>query len=242
MCSLLFHNAGQPTTGDSERENISTIVITLSSFLTAAATIVLVGITGWYVYLTRQMLKVANTPVVRMFLHTREYAIFLCVENIGTGFARNIKFTGDLSFKPIPWNDNNHDKPLKELEPFKSGIPYLGAGHKRDRPISYATEFGSLPKHAFDIIVTYNDLGIAKETKTFSFEIGNWDNTDQFGSPHTDEVATAVERVAGNLEMLRRHRPGSDHMKQPPQQLRKDPKIELLERIANALEKMQSDE
>ena len=42
---------------------------------------------------------------------------------------------------------------------------------------------GDSPKHAFDIIVTYNDLGIAKEKKAFSFEIGNWDNTDQFGFP-----------------------------------------------------------
>ena len=59
-----------------------------SGAITAIATLILVGITGWYVYLTRQMLKVSNTPVIRMFLHASGYAIFLCVENIGTGFAR----------------------------------------------------------------------------------------------------------------------------------------------------------
>lgn len=47
------------------------------------------------------MLKAANTPLIRMFLHTRRHNITLCVENIGTGFARDIKFTGDLSFKPF---------------------------------------------------------------------------------------------------------------------------------------------
>ena len=120
-----------------------------------------------------------------MFLHDREGDIFLCVENIGTGFARDIKFTGDLSFKPTFWNNNSRDKPLKELEPFKSGIPYLGAGHKQERIISSTQEFLSLPKQAFDIIVTYNDLGIAKEKETFSFEFGNSDNTDQFSSPYT---------------------------------------------------------
>ena len=211
-----------------------------SGAITAIATLILVGITGWYVYLTRQMLKVSNTPVIRMFLHASEYSIFLCVENIGTGFARNIKFTGDLSFKPTSLNDNDSDKSLKELEPFKSGIPYLGAGHKRERPISNTAEFGSLPKHAFDIIVTYNDLGIAKEKKTFSFEIGNRNNTDQFGSPHTDEVATAVKRVSGTLDRLIRHRSGQDRMNRVAQQFSKDPKIELLERIANALEKLSS--
>jgi hypothetical protein len=156
-----------------------------SGAITAIATLILVGITGWYVYLTRQMLKVANTPVIRMFLHAREHDIFLCVENIGTGFARNIKFTGDLSFKPTFSNNNSRDKPLKELEPFKSGIPYLGVGHKQKRIISGTQEFLSLPKQAFDIIVTYNDLGIAKEKKTFSFEFGNSGNTDQFSSPYT---------------------------------------------------------
>ena len=72
-----------------------------SGAITAIATLILVGITGWYVYLTRQMLKVANTPVIRMFLHARGNSISLCVENIGTGFARDIKFTGDLSFNPF---------------------------------------------------------------------------------------------------------------------------------------------
>ena len=51
-----------------------------------------------------------------------------------------------------------------------------------------------MPNHTFDIIVTYNDLGIAKEKKTFSFEFGNLDNTDQFGSPHTDDVANACRK------------------------------------------------
>lgn len=211
-----------------------------SGAITAIATLILVGITGWYVFLTRQMLKVANTPVIRMFLHARGHSISLFVENIGTGFARNIKFTGDLSFKLTSWNDNDRDKPLKELEPFKSGIPYLGAGHKQERIISSYGEFGDSPKHAFDIIATYNDLGIAKEDKTFSFEIGNWDNTDQFGYPHTDEVATAVQGVSENIDRLISHRDGRDRMKQMLQQFREDPEIELLERIANALEKLSS--
>ena len=98
-----------------------------------------------------------------------------------------------------------------------------------------------MPNHTFDIIVTYNDLGMAKEKKTFSFEIGNWDNTDQFGSPHADEVATAVERVSENLDRLISHRDGQDRMNRLAQQFFiEDPEIEILERIANALEKLSS--
>lgn len=210
-----------------------------SGAITAVATLILVGITGWYVYLTRQMLKVANTPVIRMFLHARGNNITLCVENIGTGFARDIKFTGDLSFKPFkPIGES--EATLEELEPFKSGIEYLGPGHKVERFLFRRGDLTRVPNHTFDIIVTYNDLGIAKEKKTFSFEIGNWENTDQFGSPHADDVATAVERVSGNLDRLISHRYGQDTMNRFAQQFIKNPEIEPLERIANALEKLSS--
>jgi hypothetical protein len=210
-----------------------------SSAITAIATLILVGITAWYVYLTRQMLKVANTPVIRMFLHDREHDIFLCVENIGTGFARDIKFTGDLSFKPFnPIGES--EATLEELEPFKSGIEYLGPGHKVERFLFHRGDLKRVPNHTFDIIATYNDLGIAKEKKTFSFEIGNWDNTDQFGSPHADEVATAVKGVSGTLDRLRTHRSGQDKLNRVAQKAIKAPEIEHLERIANALEKLSS--
>ena len=186
------------------------------------------------------MLKAANTPIIRMFLHhSHRDNSTLCVENIGTGFARDIKFTGDLSCKPFnPIGES--EATLEELEPFKSGIEYLGPGHKVERFLFHEGDLTRVPNHTFDIIVTYNDLGIAKEKKTFSFEIGNWDNTDQFGYPHTDEVATAVERVAGNLDRLINHRSGSDSIDRFAQQFIKEPEIEILERIANALEKLSS--
>ena len=95
-----------------------------SGAITTIATLILVSITAWYVYLTRQMLKAANTPVIRMFLHARGHSISLCVENIGTGFARDIKFTGDLSFKPFK-TIGESEATLEELEPFKSGIRVL---------------------------------------------------------------------------------------------------------------------
>ena len=70
--------------------------------------------------------------------------------------------------------------------------------------------------------------------------MGNWDNTDQFGSPQTDDVANAVEKVAGNLDRLISNRSGTDSMNWILQQFIEDPEIELLERIANALEKLSS--
>ena len=80
VCSLLFHNPGQPTNGDSERENTSTIVIAAAAVVTA-----------------------------------------------GAGYASDVEFGGDLSFKTTD-QYGREGKVLKDIEPFKTGINYLGAG------------------------------------------------------------------------------------------------------------------
>lgn len=47
------------------------------------------------------MLRVANTPDVRMFLGNingvgKVYTLDLCIQNIGTGFAYDLTFMGDF--------------------------------------------------------------------------------------------------------------------------------------------------
>ena len=187
--------------------------------------------------------EASNTPVVRIFLHASGFSITLCVENIGTGFAQDIKFKGDLSFKPTEPGEAT----IGELNPFKDGIDYLGPGHKSETFLFHRGELTQLPNHTFPITVTYKDLAGFKDEKTFTFEIGNWENTDQFGSPHTDSVANAVERVAQQLEQASRKQ-SSEHRQQwgstrINQLLNiKDPQMVVLERIADALEKKSSDE
>ena len=53
-------------------------------------TVVFVGITGYYVYLTWRMLKANNTPEIAVSLRPHEAhvnLVMLCIENIGTGAA-----------------------------------------------------------------------------------------------------------------------------------------------------------
>ena len=68
----------------------------------AIATLVLAGITLWYVIetmkmrkITHEMLRISNTPDVRVFLGNINgvgeiYTIDLCIQNIGTGFAYDL--------------------------------------------------------------------------------------------------------------------------------------------------------
>ena len=143
VCSLLFHNAGQPTNGDSDRrfmtEIISTIVIAAAAVVTAGATIVLAVITSRYVRLTDSLLKATYKP--QIFVSLR-YELFIsptgagalcwqhiCVKNIGVGPARKIEFGGDLSFK------TQKSTSLKEIGFFRKGIDALAPGQEESERV-----------------------------------------------------------------------------------------------------------
>ena len=207
-----------------------------SGAITALATVVLVAITWWYVRLTKMMLKASNTPIVRLFLYSSQHSFSLCVQNIGTGFAHDIRFTGDLSFKTLNFMGES-DVPLEELEPFNNGIEYLGPGHKIETFLFDRADLACVPDQTFDITVTYKDLANIKDEKTFTFDFGNWGKTDQFSSPQVDETANALEEIARILENMRSDRMGSDRYREMSTHVIKDPQVETLERIADILEK-----
>ena len=219
-------------------ENISTIVIACAAIGTTVATIVLVIITKKYVLLTQDILKATNKPKIILFLRYRERSISLCIQNIASGYASDIEFGGDLSFKTID-RFGREGKALKDIEPFKSGINFLGTGHKINTFLCDEADIRDLKKRSFKILVSYKDSAGKKFKQLFPFDLGNWENTSQFITPDTDDVANAIERVAGKLEQLRTQSSGQDKMTLVAQ-LRKAPEIELLERIANALEKLSS--
>ena len=97
-------------------------------------TILMVVLTSVYVYLTGRILKSTNCPEILVYLRPSEtyfHCLNLCVENVGTGLARDIKFTGNLSFAP------DHDLPLEKIGFIKKGIDYL---------VYCPPKFGPLPK------------------------------------------------------------------------------------------------
>ena len=206
VCSLLLHNAGQSTNGGSGSrfmtEITSTIVVAFSAFITAGATVILAVITKRYVQLTQDILKATNTPEVILFFHYGENSVNLCVQNIGTGYASDIKFTftGDRPFKPYPPGD----KALKELEPYKNGIDYLGCGHKietflfstHDTSHKISVRFN----HPMNITVTYKDSANTEYNKTFTFEFQDWENVKHFISQQNGEVTNELKKIANILQ------------------------------------------
>ena len=158
VCSLLFHNPGQPTNGDSDSGFMT--IIAFSPFVTAAATVVLAFITWRYVRLTGSLLKATYKP--QIFVSLR-YKLFVspsgagglpyqnvCVKNIGVGPARKVRFGGDLSFTTKKGNS------LQDIGFIKNGIDALAPGEEiRD---SVYLELESVEKHQPVLItVTYTD-------------------------------------------------------------------------------------
>ena len=189
-------------------ENISTIVIAASAVVTAGATLVLAFITRRYVRLTNEILKATNKPEVILFLNLNSAAsTMLHVQNIGTGYASDVTFTGDLSFKPtVPG-----DKSLKETEPFKSGIKYLGPGQKIESLLFILEHAGSVPVHSFTIGVSYRDSANTLHKNSFRFDIGNWmSNSRQFIHPQTDEIEHTLKNINQNLRQIRDKMPSNN--------------------------------
>lgn len=203
----------------------------------AVMTIVLVGVTLWYTHITRDILKATNKPQVILYLHYDNRDVSLCVENIGTGYASDITFEGSfLSFKQMRLDGLT----LRELEPFKSGINYLGSGYKIETYLFPSGRARDLPEKSYDVIVTYRASTGAKEKESFSFYFDNWANTSQFVFPQKDDASNRLIRIARAIENIQLQEPNSG-LQSWANPIESHPLVKALEKIAEALERNSRD-
>ena len=131
--------------------------ITIITAIISTGTAIFLAIITWrYVRLTNEILKATNKPEVKLFLRYSEDFISLCVQNIGAGYAVDVGFGGDLSFKTID-RFGRECKALKDIEPFKNGINFLGKEHKIDTDLCTSRYVPDLEKRSFKILVSYKD-------------------------------------------------------------------------------------
>ena len=159
------------------------------------ATVVLVGITGYYAYLTWRMLKANNTPEIAISLRPHEayiHCVMLCIENIGSGAARNIQFQTDLSFKP------DGERALEEVGFLKKGIGYLGPGQKIEHfLVSVIGKLDELKKTPLEFSVTYMDSAKQKDKyeHAFCLDFGEDEGLATIGKSPLYEIAEAVKDI-----------------------------------------------
>ena len=183
----------------------------LATIVIAIATIILTWITSRYAKTTDEMLKAGNKPEILIFLFPDEtfpYCINLCIQNIGTGFAHDVKFTGDFSFTPIlppGW------KPLAENSILKNGIDYLPPG-KMVKIFLFMTHTvkqesmvpGRPPisEEYLDITVTHKDI---EKPENFLLQFNQWEGYGASeNQPIADIADTLKVRIAEDLGEIKR--------------------------------------
>lgn len=191
-------------------ENISTIVTALSALVTTGATIVLATITYRYVKATERYVKIANetfrasdTPKVQVSLINQIRSadvstVDFCVQNIGTGFAYDIKFTGDLSalYPQI------RRESLAEYRLIKNGISHLGPGKRYQIPIIWKELKLDPPERTFNVGVTYRDSTRTKHEEAYYLDFNKNEGYTQIGDPSIDSIARSLRSIEKTLREM----------------------------------------
>ena len=164
------------------------------------ATAVLVGITGYYAYLTWRMLKTNNTPEIAISLRPHEAylpCVMLCIENIGTGAARKLEFQTDLSFSA------DGEIALEEVGFLRDGIDYLGPGQKIEHfLVSVLGKLDELKKTPLEIGVTYTDSVKSVYQRAFYLDFGEAEGYSRIGMPPLFEIAEATKKLQKDLNHI----------------------------------------
>lgn len=166
------------------------------------ATVVLVGITGYYAYLTWRMLKANNTPEIAVSLRPHEAhvnALMLCIENIGTGAAQNLQFETNLSAIP------NLDMPFEKIGFLKNGITFFEPGRKIEQLLVIVIgkdKLNELRQIPLKITVNYTDATNRKQARAFCLNFGEYEGFSQFGTPPLHAIAKDLKKIQDDLHRI----------------------------------------
>ena len=177
-----------------------------STIIIAFATIVLAFITGSYASSTKKILDTYDKPEVLIYLFPSESnanCINLCIQNIGTGFAADIKFSGDLSFvSPFNLLRRNYysteGTKLEEISIFRNGIDYLPPGRKIEMRLFDTDRIDDLSTDTLSLTTAYKDSRKETYSRDFNLKFNQWENFSQSVSPNSS-AAQSLAKIADNV-------------------------------------------
>ena len=170
-------------------------IITLIGILaTAAATIALAVITKRYVRLTHKILQTTNRPNIDLYLRQLggdglfQGDIYLCIQNRGVGFAEDVTFAVEPSLQI----DDTH---LQDIEPYKSGIAYLGNGQKILTKLFDTGLEAIAARYKDPILITvyYKDSTGTPYEHSMHLDFSKWDHPKHFFAPVSDAEEIVCE-------------------------------------------------
>ena len=148
-----------------------------SGAVIALATVVLVGITAFYAWVTKKILEEnrlmrlnAQKPIIAIYLRSEtdgHTSVYLCMENIGAGPAYGVKFATDLSFRLDVTRSLGGEVRLLER-----GIHYLPPEKKREFRLSHGSypEHNELMQRQIEITTAYKDSMDEKYEEPFCLD------------------------------------------------------------------------
>lgn len=179
------------------------VLIWILEFLIKIAPVVAASVAVLAVMLARKTLKDADRPEVVVFLRPHEvhiYCLMLCIENVGTGRACDVRFKTDLSFKP------DGSRSLEELNFLKNGIANLGRGQKIEHfLVSVIDRLEELKQTPLEITVTYKDSKDSEQTRDFRLDFGELEGLSGIGKAPLVEIADAAKNIDKVLDKNLRH-------------------------------------
>ena len=171
-----------------------------SGAIIGIATVLLVGVIGYYVYLTWRLLKANNTPEIVVSLRPHQVhvqLVMLCIENIGTGAAYDLQFTTNPTSIP------NLSVPFEKIGFLKSGIAYFEPGRKIEQFIvSVTNKFDDLKQMPFEVSLTYRDSVNQKHKRAFQLDFGVNEGFSQIDKPPLFEIAKATRDIQRDIRNI----------------------------------------
>ena len=177
------------------------------------SSVILAVITGVYAWQTRKvvtinhaMLNISNTPEIQVFLIPRRETIDmstidLCIYNIGTGFAFDLKFSGNFSsFHP---SYGTHT--LAECGIIRNGISHLGPDKKYQRPMYKLNghNFVNLPNEILTMNVTYTGGTGRIHHRTFRLNFNHVDSYSRSVDPSIESIVVSLLSIDNNLSKIK---------------------------------------
>ncbi len=173
------------------------------------SSIILAAITGLYVWQTRKlvqinqaMLNISNIPNVQVFLtygilSADSKTVNVCIINMGTGTALDVKFSGNFSSFSSPLTNLT----LAEWDILKNGISHLGPNGHWERPMYmwHTSTSDDLPVEILTGTITYTDITKNKYTETFRLNFKHIASYTRTGDQSTVSIANSLLSIDKHL-------------------------------------------
>ena len=203
-------------------DNSAALGVILSA-ISVLGNIVLISITFYYARLARRSQELAeesqkrveeSQKLVEKLIDSPKVVVYLrndemypttfwvvCVENVGTGTARNVRFQPDRNI-PLQIDDIG----LEDIRFIKNGIDYFGSGQKYEFIIqTYRGEeaWNELTQTPLKITITYKNADGKELVEDSYLDFGAWDGIPPPTSPIGAIARTAKEMVEVSKGMIR---------------------------------------